>query len=99
MVTLNSIEQLAGKLAEFIIKLKDENEQLKKEAALLRNKVSEKELEHIRETKEFQRNIELLEREKMALQKDKAQLDSQVKSVYDKLNALLPEELESGRNS
>jgi uncharacterized protein (UPF0335 family) len=61
--------------------------------------VSEKDLEHIRETKELQRTIERLERERMMLQKEKAQLDNQMKSVYDKLNALLPEQSEQGHNS
>lgn len=61
--------------------------------------MSEKDLEHIREMKELQRTIERLERERMMLQKEKAQLDNQMKSVYDKLNALLPEQSEQGHNS
>lgn len=42
MITLNSIEQLANRLAELLTKLKDENEQLKKKLTLSGKKCQKK---------------------------------------------------------
>lgn len=91
MVTISHIEQLVEKLSEMIISLRTERDQLQQQMNELKNKIAEKELECIRISKENQRNLEVLEREKLTFQKEKNQIEGQMKALYEKLSSLLPE--------
>ena len=57
----------------------------------LKSKFAEKDLELIRAGKENQRTLEMLEREKLALQKEKTQIESQLKAIYERISTLMPE--------
>ena len=91
MVTVTQIEQLADRLSEAIGALKKERDSLRQQLEALRATFSEKELEFIRIPKENQRNIEILEREKLASTREKSLIESQMDSLYDKLSAIMPE--------
>lgn len=92
MGTLENLEQLTDRLVEMVTGLRSERDQLRIQVNDLKNQIGEKEIENIRVTKENQRNFEILEREKMAFQKEKSLMDGQMKSLYQKLSGLLPDE-------
>lgn len=92
MGTLENLEQLTDRLVEMVTGLRGERDRLRMQVNDLKNQVSEKEIENIRVTKENQRNFEILEREKMAFQKEKSQMDGQMNSLYQKLSGLLPDD-------
>ena len=92
MGTLENLEQLTDRLVEMVTGLRSERDQLRIQVNDLKNQIGEKEIENIRVTKENQRNFEILEREKMAFQKEKSMMDGQMQSLYQKLSGLLPEE-------
>jgi transcription elongation factor len=92
MVSFSQIESVTDRLTEYIRSLQQERDRLRTELNDLRTKLSEKDLERIRESKERERISEALEREKMAFQKERTQLESQVKAVCEKLGALLPQQ-------
>ena len=92
MGTLENLEQLTDRLVEMVTGLRSERDQLRIQVNDLKNQIGEKEIENIRVTKENQRNFEILEREKMAFQKEKSLMDGQMKSLYQKLSGLLPDD-------
>lgn len=92
MVSLSQIENVTDRITEYIRSLQQERDRLRAELNDLRSKLSEKDLERIRESKERERVSEALEREKMSFQKERSQLETQVKSLCDKLGALLPQQ-------
>lgn len=91
MVTISHIEQLADKLMEMVASLRNERDQLRVQYNEMKNKLAEKELECIRISKENQRNLEIMEREKLAFQREKSQIEGQMKALYEKLSSLMPE--------
>jgi len=91
MVTISHIEQLADKLVEMVASLRNERDQLRTQYGELKNKFAEKELECIRMSKENQRSLEIMEREKLAFQREKSQIEGQMKILYEKLSSLMPE--------
>ncbi|MBL3540545.1 hypothetical protein [Aminivibrio sp.] len=91
MVTISHIEQLADRLVEMVASLRSERDQLRVQINEMKNKLSEKELECIRLSKENRRNLEILEREKLSFQKEKSQIEGQMKTLYEKLSSLMPE--------
>ena len=92
MGILENLEQLTDRLAAMVTGLRSERDQLRMQVNELRNQIGEKEIENIRVTKENQRNFEILEREKMDFQKEKSLMDNQMKSLYQKLSGLLPDD-------
>ena len=91
MVTISQIEQLADRISEAMASLKNERDQLRLQNNELKNKLAEKELECIRVTKDIQRIREIIEREKLAFQREKSQVEGQMKTLFEKLNSILPE--------
>ena len=66
MVSLSQIENVTDRITEYIRSLQQERDRLRAELNDLRSKVSEKDLERIRESKERERVSEALERVGMA---------------------------------
>ena len=98
MVTISHIEQLADKLVEMMTSLRNERDQLRTQYGELKNKFSEKELECIRLSKENQLNLVVMECEKLAFQREKSQIEGQMKALYEKLSSLMPEARQAQAN-
>lgn len=88
---IGHIEQLAEKLEAMITSLKDERDSLKDQCEELKGRLAEKELECIRLSKENQRNVEIMERDRLSFQKEKSRGEEQMKALYEKLNSLMPD--------
>lgn len=86
---IGQIEQLAEKIAAMITSLKDERDSLKTQCDELRARLAEKELECIRLSKENLRSVEIMDRERLSFQKEKARAEEQIKALYERLSSLL----------
>ena len=91
MTTIGNIEHLVDKLCATVSSLRTERAQLRAQVDELKSKFAEKDLELIRAGKENQRTLEVLEREKLTLQKEKNQIEGQLKAIYDRISTLMPE--------
>lgn len=86
---IGQIEQLAEKIAAMVTSLKDERDGLKTQCDELRARLAEKELECIRLSKENLRSVEIMDRERLSFQKEKARAEEQIKALYERLSSLL----------
>ena len=91
MTTIGNIEHLVDKLCTTVSSLRNERDRLRAQVDELKSKFAEKDLELIRAGKENQRTLEVLEREKLALQKEKNQIEAQLKAIYERISTLMPE--------
>jgi FtsZ-binding cell division protein ZapB len=83
-----SVDRLGEKLAEAI----RERDAARNECGSLKVQIQEKDLEIIRVRKEMQRSVENLEREKMSLQKEHAEMDQRMADLFGRIRTLLPED-------
>ena len=91
MTGIADIERLVDRLCTTLKSIRAERDQLRQELDGLRGKFAEKDLELIRAAKESQRSLEVMEREKMAIRREKEQIEGQLKSIYERSSTLMPE--------
>ena len=99
MTMIGNIELLVDRLCATVSSLRSERDKLLAQCEEFKSKCAEKDLELIRLAKENQRTLELLEREQLALRKEKAQIEGQLRSLYERISAAMPELTDSLPNS
>lgn len=85
---LEQFNKILDKVTEKVQNLEAERTQMAQQLQEVRRGLQEKDLELIRVRKENQRLIEQAERERMALQKEKEQMEHHLNSLAQKLDKL-----------
>ena len=99
MTNINKLDELVDKLCSTALSLREERDRLRQEVEELRGKFAEKDLEMIRAGKESRRAVEVLEREKMALRKEKEQMEGQLKAIHERISVVMPDLVDGVRGT
>lgn len=89
MNNLTDFDQLLDRVSANVTSLKGEIVSLREQLKKSREQLSAKELDRIRAVNEKDHQIEQLERDKMALQKENSALSQKLDQTFDRLKVML----------